>query len=87
MQEKFVDIIADERGQVTVFLTLIFMILMGAIFCVLEGMNIYMETSLSEETFKMPVTMCCLITAEIFLSGIIYFFWIPERKSRSYPME
>ena len=51
MQEKFVDIIADERGQVTVFLTLIFMILMGALFCVLEGMNIYMETSLSEETF------------------------------------
>ena len=51
MQAKFVRVISNTQGQTTVFLTLIFMILMGLGFCVLSGINIYIETSLAEETF------------------------------------
>ena len=51
MRERFAKISVDKRGQVTVFLSLIFMILMGLALCVLAGMKLYMETSLSEEAF------------------------------------
>lgn len=51
MREKFVSIVSGNQGQITVFLSLIFMILMGVGFCILEGINLYMKDSLAEEAF------------------------------------
>lgn len=42
----------EEKGQITVFLALLFFILMGMALCVLEGMYSFMESSLAEDSIK-----------------------------------
>lgn len=51
MQVRLNRILSEKKGQITVFLSLIFLVLMGLAFCILEGMHIYTEVSLSEEVF------------------------------------
>ena len=41
----------DERGQVTVFLAMTFLVFLGLAFCVLEGVHAFMESALAEEAF------------------------------------
>lgn len=41
--------IVNERGQITVFLSLSFLVFLGLALCVLEGVHAYMESSLAEE--------------------------------------
>lgn len=81
MQGKSVKVISDEKGQVTVFLTLIFMILMGAALCVLEGMKLYMEASLSQEAFmEAGNTVLSNYSRELFERYHIFFLDPREKK-------
>lgn len=51
MQERLNKICSETNGQITVYLSLIFIILMGLSLCVLGGMRLYSEVALSEEAF------------------------------------
>ena len=42
----------QEEGQITVFLSLIFFVLLGLTLCVLEGMYSFMESSLAEDSMR-----------------------------------
>lgn len=42
----------EEKGQITVFLSLVFFVILGASLVILEGMHGYLETSLAEEAFE-----------------------------------
>ena len=39
----------NEKGQITVFLSLLFLIMLGVALCVLEGIRSYMSVPLAED--------------------------------------
>ncbi len=41
-----------DEGQITVFLALVFLVMLGVSLCVLEGMNSFMTSSQAEDAVK-----------------------------------
>ena len=75
---KKITVIFEEKGQITVFLSLLLIVLIGFSFVVVEGVSSYSASALGEDAVKNA--------GENSLINIIYFFLIHERKIIFYLM-
>ena len=41
--------LTDQRGQITVYLSMSFLVFLGLAVCLIEGIHSYMESALAEE--------------------------------------
>ena len=79
---KKITVIFEEKGQITVFLSLLLIVLIGFSFVVVEGVSSYSASALGEDAVRIFLR----IMTENSLINIIYFFLIHERKIIFYLM-
>ena len=72
----------DERGQITIFLSLLFLVLMMSFLFIVEGVISYSVSSLGEDAVK-GAGESIMAMIENFLKIIICFFLIRDRKITS----
>lgn len=52
MPVRYDKLLSDERGQITVFLSLLFLVFMGFSFCIIQGVQNYSASALGEDAVK-----------------------------------